>query len=134
MIKWTTELDDELKLRAAAGESAQMIATGLGMTRNMVIGRLHRLGIKTKMAKIANGMTVKPRVLRPRAVIPRRVKNMVAGKPCNLLGLTNDNCHWPLNEGARVIGWENVVFCGGQAIEGEAYCAEHTRMAYGGGK
>lgn len=101
---WTLAMIDELKTRHAAGESAQQIAVGMGlmgaagyMTRDMVLGKLWRLGMCTpKSIKLdANGHIVKTRP-RPRQRPPspdhpfrnavaqarrkREVKEQVSGK------------------------------------------------------
>lgn len=45
---WTDALIDELKLRWDAGESCSEIASAMNMTRNMVIGKAHRLELSER--------------------------------------------------------------------------------------
>lgn len=45
-----------------------------------------------------------------------------------LLQLTEKTCHWPVGE-PREPGF---FFCGGDAVEDEAYCSFHCRVAYNG--
>ena len=47
---WPAEMVEELKRRWEAGETASQIAKALGVTRNAVIGKQHRLGLKRSPA------------------------------------------------------------------------------------
>ena len=47
-MSWTEEQTDRLKALNAQGKSSGKIAKLMGMTRNQVIGKLHRLGIASK--------------------------------------------------------------------------------------
>lgn len=45
MSDWTDERKAELMQRWAAGDSAEIIAGAMGVTRNAIIGKIHRLGL-----------------------------------------------------------------------------------------
>lgn len=45
-VTWTPEKDDMLRSMLADGYSSSLIANELGFTRNAVIGRKHRLGLR----------------------------------------------------------------------------------------
>ncbi|MEO1275782.1 MAG: GcrA family cell cycle regulator, partial [Pseudomonadota bacterium] len=58
---WTEERVEKLKELWAEGMSASKIAKELGgVTRNAVIGKIHRLGLSNRAASPANGTTAAP--------------------------------------------------------------------------
>lgn len=46
---WTEEQESELKQRKAAGESAREIGAALNLSRNAVLGKIHRLGLSVRV-------------------------------------------------------------------------------------
>lgn len=46
---WLDEQVDELKQRWAAKESARQIAAAIGMSRNAILGKIHRLGLSERV-------------------------------------------------------------------------------------
>ena len=151
---WTDERVEVLKKLWADGLSASQIAVELGgITRNAVIGKVHRLGLSGR-AKSASSTGPRPRKSRPsphgfRAIrapvrgntalaiasIPAYevepeavpVENVVPiGQRCSILELTEDKCHWPLGDP----GQTDFAFCGGKTVVGLPYCGYHARVAY----
>ena len=49
-----------------------------------------------------------------------------AMRPCTLIELDDRRCRWPLGEMHQVA----AMFCGGAAVTGHSYCAEHMRLAH----
>ncbi len=45
---WTEEQESELKQRIAVGESAREIGAALNLSRNAVLGKIHRLGLSNR--------------------------------------------------------------------------------------
>jgi GcrA cell cycle regulator len=149
---WTAERVELLKKLWSDGLSASQIAAELGgVTRNAVIGKVHRLGLSGR-AKPA-GSSV-PRARRPRApgmprsgrlltsganalkaypsLAPRRVlpplEDIVVpiSLRASLLTLTDAMCKWPTGDPAT----EDFHFCGHKVREGSPYCEYHSRVAY----
>jgi len=149
---WTAERVELLKKLWAEGLSASQIAGELGgVTRNAVIGKVHRLGLSGR-AKPAGSSTPRPR--RPRvsgmsrsgrlltsganalkayhAPAPRRllppIENIVVpiSLRASLLTLTDAMCKWPTGDPTT----EDFHFCGHKAREGSPYCEYHSRVAY----
>lgn len=140
---------ERLKELAARNWSAGAIANDLagGITRNAVIGKLHRLGIST--GNDLNGHAPGTRL--PRASHEMRVRNPVdrriKAKPISVEKpeltelppdqsafamtfrqmLSGDNrCRYPLNDPAD---FETFQYCGAKAAhECGAYCARHRRV------
>ena len=150
-MTWTDERVELLKKLWADGLSASQIAAELGgVTRNAVIGKVHRLGLAGR-AKSPSSAAPRPR--KPRAAhmlrVPRPstrgntalmqaydfdieaepafVDNVIPiGQRRTLLELTEETCRWPIGDP----GQPDFFFCGGQSITGLPYCAYHSRVAY----
>jgi GcrA cell cycle regulator len=136
-----------LKKLWADGLSASQIAAELGgITRNAVIGKVHRLGLSGR-AKSPSSSAPRPR--KPRAPGMLRVsRGAIRGNTAlaydyavepepelieipmeqrkTLLQLNEATCHWPVGDP----GSPDFFFCGGEANEGSPYCNYHSRVAY----
>jgi GcrA cell cycle regulator len=144
---WTPERVEQLRLFVVNGLTCSEIATEIGVTRNAVIGKIHRLGLCPVRGPGGSGRPCAPRSRRERAANRRRPLLQVllcdgarvaeatvtgpvqSGQPRALLDLTKDQCRWPLAEAAGECS-ADLVFCGNEAIAGLSYCAGHARMAY----
>jgi GcrA cell cycle regulator len=151
-MTWTDERIETLKKLWADGLSASQIAAELGgVTRNAVIGKVHRLGLSGR-AKSPTSAAPRPRkprshghVLRvPRSAVrgnnalaaayevefesePELVDNIIPlGQRRSLLELTEETCRWPIGDP----GQADFFFCGGHTVSGLPYCAYHSRVAY----
>ena len=142
---WTPERVEQLRDFVVNGLSCSQIATEIGVTRNAVIGKIHRLGLSPVRAPGGSGRPCSPRARRERAASRRPLLQVMfcdgariaeatvgpvqSGQPRSLLELTKGQCRWPLSEAAADRG-TNLVFCGNETIAGLSYCAGHARMAY----
>jgi GcrA cell cycle regulator len=144
---WTDERVETLKKLWQDGLSASQIAKQLGgVTRNAVIGKVHRLGLSGRAApsKPARPAFKAPRPQRPAAAAPsapRRIAEPVvqiaqptpppvryideAPGSATVLTLGAHMCKWPIGDPAS----DGFTFCGRRASEGP-YCVEHARVAY----
>ncbi len=151
-MSWTDERVETLKKLWAEGHSASQIAGELGgVTRNAVIGKVHRLGLAGRAKSPAS---TAPRPRKPRAAShmlrgsrpstrgntalahayelevdaePEFIDNVIPlGQRRSLLELTEETCRWPIGDP----GTPEFFFCGGQALTSLPYCAYHSRVAY----
>ena len=137
---WTDERVELLKRLWLDGLSASQIAKQLGgVTRNAVIGKVHRLGLSGRAApsQPARPVFKAPRPPRPaHTPAPRRVEAVHAPTPApvfyveepgsaTVLTLGAHMCKWPIGDPAT----DNFTFCGRRSADGP-YCNEHARMAY----
>jgi GcrA cell cycle regulator len=152
--RWTEEMNERLSALWAAGLSATQIAAALGcVSRNAVLGKVHRLGLPAR-AKEADKI---PRARKPRPerryplivgrilphilphILPRTVPHILAAPKtlhlepvipvapgCRFDELTATSCRWPVGE----VGEADFGFCGEQTIPHASYCAHHMRIAY----
>jgi len=147
---WTDERVDVLKKLWLDGLSASQIAKQLGgVTRNAVIGKVHRLGLSGRAApsQPARPVFKAPRPARPISTTPsapRRLAEPSATAPAaspapapvpalrieepgsaTVLTLGAHMCKWPIGDPSS----DEFTFCGRRASE-SPYCVEHARVAY----
>lgn len=155
-MTWTDERVELLKKLWGDGLSASQIAAELsGVTRNAVIGKVHRLGLSGR-GKTNPAVAQKPRkTIRPStpaAVEPAPFEvaappsapvlvAQVAAEPdiaiaddidipfserVTIMELRETMCRWPLGDPTTA----EFRFCGGRAIVGLPYCSHHANVAY----
>ncbi|MGD1933930.1 MAG: GcrA family cell cycle regulator [Candidatus Phaeomarinobacter sp.] len=148
-MSWTDERVEQLKQMWIDGLSASQSAARLGgVTRNAVIGKVHRLGLSGRGAptRVTRRRPAAPRAPRSTTAssVPKREaaskKAAIAPAPepeelevisdpdaqANLLELNEQTCKWPIGDP----GDENFHFCGQRSAPGLPYCAAHAKMAY----
>lgn len=154
-MSWNDERVELLKKLWSEGLSASQIASRLGgVTRNAVIGKVHRLGLSGRAT------TSRVKVVRPRkrannasARSPRAnfyANGAAAGKApfdpafapqelpqveelhipleerVSLVELKEGMCRWPIGDPTQ----EDFHFCGRSKVPGMPYCEFHARVAY----
>ena len=153
-MAWTEERVELLKKLWAEGLSASQIAARLGgVTRNAVIGKVHRLGLSGR-ATSSRSSSLRPR----RTHVPRapRATSLMFGtrgatalKPqfdmeldpapqpleelviplherASIMTLKESMCRWPIGDP----GDPEFHFCGRKKLGTLPYCEHHARMAY----
>jgi GcrA cell cycle regulator len=152
---WNDERVEQLKKFWADGLSASQIAGRLGgVTRNAVIGKVHRLGLSGR-ATTSRMKSHRPRVRTANPAVKRLAKPRFAtvGNPAfrNLYltdtepyvppaeelvipvkerkyiqTLTETSCRWPIGDPQQA----DFHFCGKHKINGLPYCEVHARRAF----
>lgn len=152
VMSWTDDRVEQLKKLWESGLSASQIAAELGnITRNAVIGKVHRLGLSGR-AKSPSSAAPRQRKVRPAQNMMRISRPMSRGNTAlahvfeveaepdpiafdnvvpmsqrrTLLELTEDTCHWPIGDPSST----EFFFCGGKSLASLPYCAHHSRIAY----
>lgn len=150
-ISWTDERVETLKKLWQEGHSASQIAKHLGgVTRNAVIGKVHRLGLSGRAAPSQPTRPLyKPnRPVRPAASAapaaapsaPLRRAEATPPRPpvsvpvaynetpgtATVLTLGSRMCKWPIGDPSS----DDFTFCGRRSDDGTPYCVEHGRLAY----
>ena len=153
-MSWTDDRVEELKKLWAEGLSASQIARQLGgVTRNAVIGKVHRLGLsgrgqptstikrQRRARKQASGAPRRPRrtlslgntALKADAeyvpyydLAPRDDIVVPIAKRLSIERLTEKTCKWPIGDPTD----DDFHFCGHDSLEGRPYCEYHARVAY----
>ncbi|MCO6389843.1 GcrA cell cycle regulator [Aliihoeflea aestuarii] len=155
-MNWTDERVELLKKLWSEGLSASQIATQLGgVSRNAVIGKVHRLKLSgrgrassatPRAKKTAPSAPKGPRPSRPVttsigatalqarfdaepdvAPAPRLSSVVVPiSRNLTLLDLSERTCKWPNGDPLA----EEFSFCGNDVGEAGPYCGYHSRVAY----
>lgn len=140
---WNDERVATLRKLWAEGLSASQIAKQLGgVTRNAVIGKVHRLGLAGRATPSRPAKRpvrpARPRVISPTAPRLRPASNMPAvvipeleplrfddGKAATVLTLNESMCKYPIGDPTDA----SFAFCGRSAACGP-YCQDHARLTY----
>ncbi|MBI1365527.1 MAG: hypothetical protein GC153_06170 [Alphaproteobacteria bacterium] len=143
-MAWNDERVELLKKYWAEGLSASQIASKMGgVTRNAVIGKVHRLGLSGRAtpAKPQRGCSsfeagdeafepaarreaaLKPIVAEPEFAAPLILET---GDMTTVATLKNNMCKWPIGDPAR----DDFHFCGQSTPAGKSYCAYHAHLAF----
>ena len=147
-MAWTEDRVEILTKLWAEGLSASQIAKQLGgVTRNAVIGKVHRLGLsgRAKPSRPKVRATSKPSKAKVRvASVPRmpktpatppaappppppvEAKPLPNGEYATILTIRDHMCKWPIGDPAA----SDFRFCGRRIKAGEPYCEAHCSVAY----
>ena len=144
-MAWTDERVEQLKTLWAEGLSASQIANKMGgVTRNAVIGKVHRLGLSGRatpaqpkrgrqvsipVAKIDDKKVASiQREIRKAMPQPSFIAPVVldTGARTTVSTLSKKMCKWPIGDPAA----EDFHFCGQATGSGKSYCAYHAHMAF----
>ena len=155
-MSWTDERVEALKKLWQEGLSASQIASRIGgVTRNAVIGKVHRLGLAGRATTSRmkshrprrSTIAVKPRVARPQRFqatttsTPLRDLYKTEGEPYAptveelvipvaerkyIATLTENCCRWPIGDPQEA----EFHFCGKKKVAGLPYCDVHARRAF----
>ncbi len=139
---WTDDRVEVLKKLWLDGLSASQIAKQLGggVTRNAVIGKVHRLGLSGRAAPSQPVRTARP-APRPRPLptpiarrehaplvaqpVIERVRFVEAPGSATVLTLGAHMCKWPIGDPSD----SGFTFCGMRSSDGP-YCVQHAQVAY----
>jgi GcrA cell cycle regulator len=147
-VNWTEDRVEMLAKLWEEGLSASAIAAQIGgVTRNAVIGKVHRLGLAGRIKPAATAIPPKTKkdgagmvsgnlalkteeqpqaqesvmTLYPDNVIPMAQR-------VNLMGLKESTCRFPVGDPTS----KDFYFCGGRSDINTPYCAFHSRITYQG--
>jgi GcrA cell cycle regulator len=153
VLTWSDDRVEQLKKLWESGLSASQIAAELGnVTRNAVIGKVHRLGLSGRAKSPATAAPRQRKTARPAQHMMRVARPVSRGNTAlahvfeveaeadpvtfdnvvpmsqrrSLLELNEATCHWPVGDPSTA----DFFFCGGKALSGLPYCAQHSRLAY----
>jgi GcrA cell cycle regulator len=141
-MEWTEKRIETLKALWLAGDSAKEISLILGVSRNAVIGKVHRLKLGGRHSPIAPrsfaGQTARrsrtrasaagavKAATRPQPMRRRLVESAEFSPTARLLTLGAHSCRWPIGHPDE----EEFGFCGRDRAGPGSYCAHHRQIAY----
>ena len=150
---WTDEAVEELKKMWDKGMTTGQIAKVLNVTKNSIIGKVHRLCLTARPSPIKKSNNSTPEKKTPKA--SKTPKSTTPSKPATekviketkkeaaietqkpaqpvveetnipLVKLDNHTCRWPLGDPKD----DDFCFCGKRIKTGQTYCEEHAAIAY----
>lgn len=140
IIVWTDERIDQLT-KLWADHSASEIAAQLGVTRNAVVGKVHRLGLKmpagvraVKKAARSRAKAVRNSPARSVDVVQlRRAQLRTIAAPTASIECLNvafadirpHKCRWITNDDVRA-----PLYCGHDTVANTDWCATHYCIVY----
>ncbi len=155
-MAWTDDRVEMLKKLWMEGLSASQIANRMGgITRNAVIGKVHRLGLsgRATTSRVSRTRTRKPRAPsspvtnmfrsagnaalkadqslapdyrpEPKPAIIHELQ-IPPGERASILTLNDNTCRWPIGDPED----EDFYFCGRQPQDNLPYCQHHVSIAY----
>jgi GcrA cell cycle regulator len=146
-MDWTAEAIDQLRAFWTEGHSTAEIGRRMGISKNAVVGKAHRLNLDARPSPIRRDAAAAER---PVASQPRRAPTSTGsareaagirrldppGHAASHAGshtvvrafprVSTRSCCWPLGEP----GTPDFRFCVADALTGKPYCSEHASVAY----
>jgi GcrA cell cycle regulator len=114
---------EELKRLWNEGLSTAEIGRALNVSKNAVVGKSHRLGLKPRPSPIAGKKADEEA---PKKKIAKVVKQQAPERIGDVIDLGPNMCRWPFGDP----GDADFHFCGKATVAGKPYCAEHCAIAY----
>jgi GcrA cell cycle regulator len=149
-MEWNETIITELRSLWTEGLSTAEIGRRLGISKNAVVGKAHRLDLSPRPSPIrrsdrpsgstppaprAIGPTLAPLSSTPVSTPAATPASVSAAKAAPARRLTAvapapvarvSACCWPVGEPGK----PGFHFCDGAAVHGKPYCAEHAQLAY----
>lgn len=153
-LSWTDDRVALLRRLWEDGQSASKIAAQLGgVTRNAVIGKVHRLGMSGRAkpgeevaAPVPKAVEIETAIAvvemeapEPVAILAHRPAPefptpapaaepvaLVVSQRVTIMDLREAMCRWPIGDPTT----PEFRFCGGRSITGLPYCTQHAEIAY----
>ena len=124
------QMTEEKRARIAElwnkGMSSSQIANDIGLSRNSVIGAVHRLRAKGMIMASRFEKRKYPSQARTAMPIRKNLKKKVElGTPVDILKLTFQSCRYIVEEGNVL----ETKYCNNK-IDRASYCAEHYKICY----
>ncbi|MEL0091132.1 MAG: GcrA family cell cycle regulator [Rhodospirillales bacterium] len=141
-MSWTPDRIKELEKLWAEGLSTAEIGRRLGVSKNAVVGKAHRLSLPGRQSPIDRKRRTTARRVTPRAKpdsAPRKPTVSAEQKPLATeksphppptLAKSHNHkgpsCQWPFGD-PKLPGFH---FCGAPSEPGKPYCSQHCAIAY----
>lgn len=118
---WNDERLEKLKELWTQGLSISQIGEALGVSRNAIAGKAHRMGLPKRPSPISRTKAEKPKV-----VMPEVAENLPLRLELRQLEWSRSKCCWPTGDPKK----NGFVFCGDVIVPGKPYCLTHCQEAY----
>ena len=120
---WDEQKLNKLKQLWDEGLPITKIGIEIGVSRNAIAGKAHRLGLPKRNSPISkSGDPRKNRVTSSKNTIQQLPLKIMLRK----VEWSRNRCCWPIGD-PKLPGFS---FCGTSIIPGRPYCEEHSNLAY----
>lgn len=135
--KRNPEMNAQLTRLWAAGMSTREIAREMGISKNQVISRAHRIGLPSRASPIKHKVSPEERAKRKaerEAGHQRRLmREAMRARPWAALEdrpRSGQRCAWLEGEPGPGQRWKDVERCEEKAMAGSSYCPRHHAICY----
>ncbi|NKC31421.1 GcrA family cell cycle regulator [Falsiroseomonas selenitidurans] len=144
-MDWTAEAIERLRALWAEGHSTAEIGRRMGVSKNAVVGKAHRLNLPARPSPIRRetlaerpAQATTPRLPRAAGPAPRSTLAPAASGSTAPVAAASGvvrafprlsamrSCCWPIGEP----GTPEFRFCSAEAASGKPYCSQHAAVAY----
>lgn len=139
-MEWSEDAITQLRALWIEGHSTAEIGRRMGVTKNAVVGKAHRLKLCARPSPIRRERPAdaRPRSPRAQATLPKAAPaaraeptSVPAGRPALRAVATAPNgrvspCCWPIGEP----GTRSFRFCDDATLPNKPYCETHAQLAY----
>ncbi|MBQ9272027.1 MAG: global cell cycle regulator GcrA-like protein [Alphaproteobacteria bacterium] len=139
---WSEESVEKLRQMWSEGLTANEIAKKLGVTKNAIVGKVHRLCLTARPSPIKSKdeesseleLSVTENEKEKAIAAKQRSFSKAESEPeickpgvnIKLIDLDSHTCRWPIGDPRD----DDFCFCGKKVRTGQTYCDEHAQMAY----
>lgn len=115
-MAWTEEMVENLKKYWDEGLTTGAIGKKLGVSKNSVVGKVHRLKLTARPSPIK----------RSKKTEAKKTEEKKKTDKISLLDLNIHTCRWPNGDPRD----DDFHFCGKKVQAGNIYCDEHSKIAF----
>lgn len=129
--EWPAERIEKLRLLWAEGHSSAEIGRRMNLSKNAVVGKVHRLGLPGRLSPIkrsGNPLPVTPKPVRRAPTLPA-LKCVAAVKMADMpvgYSMRSQQCCWPIGDPKT----PSFHYCEALGVPGKPYCPDHAAIAY----
>lgn len=125
-LQWTEDRLKKLKTLWEKGLSISQIGEELGVSRNAIAGKVHRLGLPKRQSPISGKSQAKPAAAPKPKVEVAAPENLPLKLALRNINWSRSRCSWPIGDPKTTA----FKFCGAEVVTGKPYCNDHCFEAY----
>ena len=125
-LQWTDDRLEKLKKLWEEGLSISQIGKELGVSRNAIAGKVHRMKLSKRQSPIAPKTVAKKEAAEKPKVEVAEPENLPLKLALRNINWSRSRCSWPSGDPKTTA----FKFCGKEVVPGKPYCNDHCFEAY----